>query len=427
MSGVDGKLFYGWIVAGSASGIMLLAYGAQYSFGVFFSAMLGDLGWSRAGLAGVFSLYGFVYVALSFWSGRLTDRLGPRTVVALGGLCLGAGMILVSRIQSPWQLYLAYGVVAGVGMSAAYVPCNATVVKWFVRRRGLAVGIVGGGASLGIAVFPLLAEALIGRFGWRTSYLLFGVAIAVLLNLLARWLVRDPASRDLDPDGETPAGYVKSDRGVDEGTDEVSWTLPEARRTLPFWLLTGVMFLSLFSIPSAYVHLPQHAIDLGLGVPRSTFLAMVGLFALLGNLSLGPLADWLGRRGALLVSIGLGTAAFAGLATADDAVGLYLASASFGFYYGTYASLFPAVVGDFFGRQHTGSLAGFIFAFGSLSSAVGPVATGLIADRTGSYTTAFLCATAVNGLAMLLLALARPPPPERRARHEESLWRASRI
>ena len=67
------------------------------------------------------------------------------------------------------------------------------------------------------------------------------------------------------------------------------------------------------------------------------------------------------------------------------------------------------MIGDFFGRQHTGSLAGFIFAFGSLSSALGPIATGLIADRTGSYTTAFLCATAVNGLALLLLALARPP------------------
>ena len=384
---------------------MLLAYGAQYSFGVFFSAMLDELGWSRAGLAGVFSLYGFVYVALSFWSGRLTDRLGPRTVVALGGLCLGAGMILVSRIQSPWQLYLVYGVLAGIGMSAVYVPCNATLVKWFVRRRGLAVGIVGGGASLGIAVFPLLAEALIDRFGWRTTYLLFGVAIAVLLNLLARWLVRDPAARNLHPDGVTPAMQARSP----EGADEVSWTLPEARRTLPFWLLTGMMFLSLFSIPSAYVHLPQHARDLGLGVPRSTFLAMVGLFALLGNLSLGPLADWLGRRGALLLSAGLGTAAFAGLAMAGDAAGLYLASASFGFYYGTYASLFPAVVGDFFGRQHTGSLSGFIFALGSLSSAAGPVATGLIADRTGSYTTAFLCATAVNGLALLLLAMARPP------------------
>src|SRR5215510_545203 len=186
------QIFYGWVVLASVSVVMLLTYGVQYSFGIFFTAMLQDLGWSRASLAAAFSLYSLLYIVLSFYSGRLTDRIGPRWVIALGGLCVGSGMILVSLIQTPWQLYLFYGCLAGIGMSVAYVPCNATVVKWFRRRRGLAVGIAGSGASLGIAGFPPVSEALIARFGWRQTYLLFGVAVLVVLNVMASFAVRDP-------------------------------------------------------------------------------------------------------------------------------------------------------------------------------------------------------------------------------------------
>src|SRR5918996_2213626 len=155
------RIFYGWVVLACVSVVLLLTYGVQYSFGVFFTTMLQDLGWSRASLAGAFSLYSLVYIGLSFYSGRLTDRLGSRWVIALGGLCLGSGMILVSRIQAPWQLYLSYGCLAGIGMSVAYVPCNATVVKWFRRQRGVGVGIAGSGGGLGVASFPPLSGALI--------------------------------------------------------------------------------------------------------------------------------------------------------------------------------------------------------------------------------------------------------------------------
>ena len=145
------RVFYGWIVLTCVSTILLVTYGVQYSFGVFFPPMLHDLGWSRASLAGAFSLYSLVYIGLSVASGHLTDRLGPRWIIALGGGCLGSGLLLVSRIQAPWQLYLCYGGLAGVGMSAAYVPCTATAVKWFQRRRGLAVRL---GGARGLAVHP---------------------------------------------------------------------------------------------------------------------------------------------------------------------------------------------------------------------------------------------------------------------------------
>jgi MFS family permease len=169
--------------------VLLLTYGLQYFFGVFFTTMLPDLGWSRASLASAFSLYSLVYIGLSIASGHLTDRLGPRWVIAFGGCSLGSG---------------------------AYVPCTATAVKWFRHRRGLAVSIAGGGASLGIAGVPPLSEALIARFGWRQTYVLFGIVLLVLINVLAAFVIRDPETLRLQPDGDDggapPAGIAPPPR-----------------------------------------------------------------------------------------------------------------------------------------------------------------------------------------------------------------------
>src|SRR5206468_272832 len=117
--------------------------------------------------------------------GQLTDRIGPRYVISAGGLLLGTALAGMSLVTELWQPYVLYGVVAGIGMSAAYVPCNATVVRWFVAKRGLAAGLAMCGASAGTFVIPLLAQVLVTRIGWRASYLVFGVGIASALLLVA--------------------------------------------------------------------------------------------------------------------------------------------------------------------------------------------------------------------------------------------------
>ena len=135
------RLFYGWIVVAGAFLVLFMAYGTQYAFGVFFAALVDEFGWSRASLSGVFSLYAFTYAAFALVSGRLTDRWGPRAVIGAGGVLLGLGLIAMSQVSALWQPYVCYGLVTALGMSTAYVPCNATVAKWFTRRRGLAIGL----------------------------------------------------------------------------------------------------------------------------------------------------------------------------------------------------------------------------------------------------------------------------------------------
>jgi MFS family permease len=376
---------------------LLLTYGVQYAFGVFFTTMLPDLGWSRAGLAGAFSLYSLVYIGLASASGHLTDRLGPRWVMVLGGCCLGSGLIGVSRMEAPWQLYLFYGGLAGIGMSAAYVPCTATAVKWFRHRRGLAVGIAGSGASLGIAVVPPLSEALIVRFGWRQTYLLFGIVLLVGINVLAAFVVRDPETLGLRPDGNDIDGTTST-----QAEDDIGWTLWEAARTVAFWRLAGVMMLSVLTIPAVYVHLPQYASDLQVQAPRARFIMLVGLWSLIGNVLLAWYADRIGRSRSFGLSLILGALALGGFAAARNLSALTAASICFGLYYGTFASLFPAVMSDVFGRRYAGTLTGFSFALGSLTSAIGPLLMGFVADQTGHYRLAFLGGAMVNSLAILL-------------------------
>ncbi len=140
--------------------VLLIAYGIQFSFGVFMHYISADTGGDRGTLSLPYSMYVFVYSALGFASGRLTDRHGLRRVVTIGGCLLGGGVMLIGNAHALWQLYMALGVIAACRMSARYVPCNATVVRWFTIRRGLALSITSSGASFGMFVFPPIATAL---------------------------------------------------------------------------------------------------------------------------------------------------------------------------------------------------------------------------------------------------------------------------
>src|ERR1041384_5942328 len=112
-------------------------------------------------------------------------------------------MVAMAFVTQLWQPYVIYAGLAALGMSAAYVPCNATVVRWFVARRGLAVGLAMCGASAGTFVIPVVAQTLVGSVGWRAAYVIFGVALALTLLTVSPLMRRDPESLGLLPDGGT--------------------------------------------------------------------------------------------------------------------------------------------------------------------------------------------------------------------------------
>lgn len=389
----------------TASLVLFMAYGTQYAFGVFFAALVSEFGWSRASLSGVFSLYAFVYSVFALVAGRLTDRWGPRTVISIGGALLGIGLMLMSRVEALWQPYLLYGTVAALGMSTAYVPCNATVARWFTRRRGIAVGLASAGGSLGTFLLPPVAHFLVSRLDWRWAYVVFGAAVLVALNALALLMRRDPETMGLLPDGR-PADGASGARSHSGG-----WTVERAVRTRSFWLLYGVFTATWIPVFIPLVHLVPLARGLGIdALLAATLVSALGGSAMVGRLTMGALSDRVGRRAALGLALALQAVAFVAFSRAATLPGLYAASLAFGFAYGAASTLFTATVADFFGREHAASLAGLLFALAGSMAACGPIAAGLIYDRLGDYRLAWWLSAACNAAALVLLAFTRPPP-----------------
>jgi MFS family permease len=404
-------VFYGWVVVAGAFLVLFTAYGTQYAFGVFFAALLEEFGWSRASLSGAFSLYAFIYAGLGLVAGRLTDRWGPRAVIAAGGVFLGIGLAAMSRTREIWHPYVLYGGVAALGMSTAFVPCSATVARWFVRRRGLAIGLALGGMGLGTLVMPPVAHVLVSRLGWRWAYVAFGAGVLVSLNLIALVMRRDPESLGLCPDGDRAAA-----RRSPVLPHEPGWTVSRAIRTRAFWMLFGIFGASWIPVFGPLVHLVPMAIGLGIRpMIAATLVSALGLAALCGRLVMGGVSDRIGRRPTLAMSLVLQVVAFAALSQSRSAAALAVAAVLFGFSYGSVSVMFAALVADFFGREHAGGVVGMLFAMAASVGSWGPLAAGWIYDRTGTYTLAWWLSAACNALALGLLAFAKAPPRPRAA------------
>jgi MFS transporter, OFA family, oxalate/formate antiporter len=399
------RVFYGWVVVAGAFLILFVAYGAQYSFGVFFGALLEEFGWSRASLSGAFSLYAFGYCVFGFPAGRLTDFWGPRVVIAAGGLFLGAALAGMSLVTQLWQPYLLYGLVAALGMGTAYVPCNTTVVKWFVARRGLAVGLASSGASVGTFVLPPLAQLLITGVGWRAAYVVFGIGIAVLLVLAAQVMRRDPESLGLHPDGAgRPVGAV-------DGATDGAGPLHRAMRTRAFWMIGAVFTATWIPVFIPLVHLVPFTRDLGYSALTGAWVvSALGIGAVAGRLVMGAVSDRIGRKPAVGAAIALQAVAFLGFLLAGRGLAVLFGNALvFGYSYGAVSTLFPAIVGDFFGRGQAGTIVGFLFALAGAMAGWGPLIAGAIYDATGSYDLMWIISALLNVVAIVLLARAQPP------------------
>jgi len=388
--------FYGWVIVAASTVLLAVTAGIMYSFGVFFKPLAADFSSSRAAISGVYSVFMITSGIFAILVGWLADRFGPTKILALCGFMMGLGLVLASQVNALWQLYITYGLIVGIGMSAAFPISTGTTARWFLKRRGLALGIVSAGVGLGTLTMLPVAERLITAFGWSGAYFVFGLAAGILIIACALFLRRDPEEMGCRPYGmETQPSESNTDH--EEGTrhiaPETGVTLWTAVRTRPLWMLMFIYFLFNFSLQMVMVHLVNYATDLGITpLVAATLVSVIGIGSIAGRLIMGTVSDKIGSNNALLICCIVLATSLLGLIFARELWMFYLFAIVFGFAYGGEVPQIPALIGQFFGLRAVTALVGTILAGIALGGALGSWTGGQIFDVTHSYQIAFAIA-----------------------------------
>jgi MFS family permease len=410
-------LYYGWIVLGAVVFVMLAASGIRAVFGVFIKPIEAEFGWTRAQLSGAAALSLFVLGAVGPMVGWLADVWGPRRVMLLSTIVLGVGAVLASFVGHLWQMYGAAGVLMAAGAGGLGIATASTIAaRWFVARRGLIIGILGGAMSAGQMLVIPFSMVLISLYGWRASFLWLGVGILVLtLPMILSFVRDDPAEKGLKPYGAGTAagaafGGVKDERRV---------PVSEAMGVPAFWLLAVTFFVCGYTSNGLVLtHLVPHAAEHGFSqMHAAQALGLMGAMNIVGTIASGWICDRFGRKGPLAFYYGVRGLSLIFLLYVWNVPSLHLFAAIFGLNYISTVPPTTTLTANIFGRLSVGALSGWIFFSHQVGSALGAWAGGAIFDATGSYSWAFVSAAALafiaSGLSLLIKEVpisARPSP-----------------
>jgi MFS family permease len=308
-------------------------------------------------------------------------------------------------MQAPWQLYLFYGIMVGIGFSTHDVITLSTVARWFIKRRGMMTGIVKVGTGAGQLIVPLIAAALIAAYGWRHAYMIIGLTALVILVAAALLLHRDPRDKGQQPDGNHinpgESAAIQTDGGI---------PFKGAVRSGTYWILCIAEFTIFFCLLTMVVHIVPHATDLGL--PPATaagVLSTIGGVSMVGRITMGTANDRIGGKRSLIICFVVLLSGLCWLQIADRAWMLFVFAAVYGFSHGGFFTVMSPTVAELFGTASHGLLFGLILFSGTIGGAVGPVLAGHMFDVTGSYQGVFWLLTGLAVSGLLLALWLRPP------------------
>jgi MFS family permease len=380
------KYFYGYNIVVTSFFIQAICIGAMFTYGVFFQEFQQEFGWSRALISGAASIAFFVMGAGAVLAGTLNDRIGPRIILTVSGVSLGLAYLLMSQINMPWQLYLMYGLFAGIGFSTHDVIILSTIARWFVKYRGMMSGIVKVGTGIGQFSGPLIAAALISSFGWRNAYLIIGVIVLMGLVALAQFMKRDPWGMGLLPDGDRK----NTDRNALPAEDN-GVSLRATLRNMQFWGICFSEFAVFFCLLTIPVHIVPHAMDQGLTPALAALvLSTIGGASIVGRLVMGAANDKIGGKHSLMTCFVILIVGFILLLFTSSPWMMFLFAFVYGFAHGGFFTVMSPMIAEFFGMGSHGQLFGTVLFFGTIGGAIGPIMTGYIFDITGAYLVAFI-------------------------------------
>ncbi|MDP2960466.1 MAG: MFS transporter [candidate division Zixibacteria bacterium] len=409
------KFPFMWIFVTISFVNLAVAYGLYFSFSIFFVAILEEFKWSRASIAGAFSVSSLLLGISSWFIGRLVDRFGPRKILIWGAIILSFAIIASGSIREVWHLYLFFGVLAAIGTSGlGWVPHSVLLSNWFFKNRGAMVGIAFSGMGIGILIIGPVAQYLISGFGWRTTYMFLGLMILVSLLPLNCILRNWPSEKEShlkyyhsEPNTKVLDQTHRLQKNGNMGED---WTLGRSMKTLPFWSLCFSFFLIPLGIFPVVIHQVAYVIDQGYSKELASFIfGLMGFMSTIGRLIFGIMSDRIGREKAVTLSFicsitGILILLF--LPLLKSVFCLYLYSILFGVGFGARGPIITAMMADMYQGKHFGSIYGFINIGNGIGGALGPWLGGYLHDVTGSYQIPFIICIPVLILACILFWIA---------------------
>jgi MFS family permease len=409
--------FYGWVIVGIAFVTMAISVTARTAFSLLLPPLIDEFGWDRGLAAGAFSFGFLVSAVLGPIVGRAVDRHGPRPIIMVGVVALGAGLLWATLISSPLELYLTLGLLVGAGVNCMGFSVQSLYLpQWFARRRGLAIGIAFSGVGAGAILLLPWLQVLIETEGWRSACRAMGIVAIVVLAPINLFIWRRPADLGLRPDGDAPgsAGGVarRRLRIVDAAWAATDWTLRRALRTQRFWWICLGYFCSLFSWYMVQIHQTKYLVEIGFPSMEAAWaLGLVSIFGIPGQIFGGALSDRIGREWVWSLSCAGFALCYLILILMEhqpSALLLYLMIATQGLLGYAMSAVMGPIVVEIFEGPHYGSIFGVVTIALIGGGAVGPWVAGLVHDQTGSYRLAFELAILASGVSALAVWLAAP-------------------
>jgi len=380
--------YYGWRVVLAACLGVMAGFGSLfvYTFSVFVKPLAGQFDWSREAISSGFAIAAVALGLTSPLLGRWIDRFGPRRVILpcmTIYVCAFASLALLRT--GVWQFYLRCFILGVVGNGAGHLAYSRSISTWFRRRLGTALAFVMVGAGLGAMILPIVAQFVIGRFGWRAAYAFLG-GFAIVLGLPLSWrYIRERGATELHK--VVPVAH--SGRTWQQGVSSYA-----------FWIITAILFVSSISMNGAITHLSALLTDRGITASDAALCAsMLGGSSLFGRIMAGWLLDrFFGPRVALAINLITAIGIFL-LARASSFPAGCLAAVLIGVGAGGEAAITPYLLTRYFGLRSFSTLYGLTWTFYAAAGAIGPVILGRAFDLTGSYTSLLIILATALGLA----------------------------
>ena len=401
--------FRGWIVVGAAFVCMFLTGpGQTLSYAMFVNSIISDTGWSRSEVSSLYSIATTISGGLMFLVGRLVDRYGSRRINTIAIVLLALSCLFASVVANPAMLFFAFflGRFSGQGMLS--ISSGTVAPQWFVRRRALAITIVGLGTTIAFVILPRLNYWLISSFGWRRAFQFLGAGVGgvgVPVVLLLLW--SRPEDRGLLPDG----GKFKSTTPEDRNSDERSLSQREAAHTPALWFLVYAFFQTSMVGTGVTFHFVSILNSVGFSDSFAATVLTVGPIAgVVSTLIVGVLMDRIRRPELVLAIACLGQlASIMMLAFLHDETIAFLYAVLNGISGAVSMLSIQVLIPHLFGRRYIGGIAGILQVGSVIGSAVGPLYFAAAFDAAGGYRGVLIISSLFPAIAALLAILIRRP------------------